>query len=125
MPWGSKGCVSGSDQKPFRSSSTVGRGGSAVAAEQTRPTRRLRKVERVFTTTVVTRDTAVTVNASYKPSRVKQYLKDGRALRIETLVNSPTDLCCLRSLQNLNVLAAEGRDVNARILHTEVVRHSR
>ena len=31
----------------------------------------------------------VTVNVFYKHSRVKQYLKDGRALRIETVVNSP------------------------------------
>ena len=40
-------------------------------------------------TKVVTRDTDVTVNAFFKHSRVKQYLKDGRALRIETVVNSP------------------------------------
>ena len=31
----------------------------------------------------------VTVNVFYKNSRVKQYLKDGVALRIETVVNSP------------------------------------
>ena len=35
---------------------------------------------------------SVTVNAFWKKSRVKQYLKDGRALRIETVVNSPDDL---------------------------------
>ncbi len=34
-------------------------------------------------TKVVTRDTEVTMNAFFKHSRVKQYLKDGRALRIE------------------------------------------
>ncbi len=39
-------------------------------------------------TRIVTRDTEVTVNAFYKHSRVKQYLKDGRALRIETVINS-------------------------------------
>ena len=39
----------------------------------------------VLKTKVVTRDTEVTVNAFYKHSRVKQYLKDGRALRIETV----------------------------------------
>ena len=31
----------------------------------------------------------VTLNVFYKSSRVKQYLKDGVALRIETVVNSP------------------------------------
>ena len=45
-----------------------------------------------FKTKVVTRGTEVTINAFYKHSRIKQYLKDGRALRIETVINSPTDL---------------------------------
>jgi len=85
---------------------------------------RLPKVEQVFKTRVVTRDTAVTINAFYKHSRVKQYLKDGRALRIETVVNSPTDLRCLRRLQNLDELQAKGRDVNARMLNTERVGQS-
>ena len=30
---------------------------------------------------MITRGTEVTVNAFYKHSRIKQYLKDGRALR--------------------------------------------
>jgi len=51
--------------------------------------------------------------------RIKQYLKDGRALRIETVVNSPTDLGCLRRLQSLDELQAKGRDVNSRMLNTE------
>ena len=53
-------------------------------------------------TGVVTRDTDVTVNAFFKHSRVKQYLKDGRALRIETVVNSPDDLGCHRRLAHLD-----------------------
>jgi len=36
----------------------------------------------VFATRVVTRGVDVTINAFYKHSRVKQYFKDGRALRI-------------------------------------------
>src|SRR6266540_3446996 len=41
------------------------------------------KVEPTYKTRIDTRDTiGVTVNADYKNSRVKQYLKDGRALRI-------------------------------------------
>lgn len=72
-------------------------------------------------TKIVTRDTDVTVNAFFKNSRVKQYLKDGRALRIETVVNSPTDLRCLRRLIHLDELVAKARDVNARLLDTERV----
>jgi len=73
-------------------------------------------------TKVVTRDTiGVTVNAFFKSSRVKQYLKDGRALRVETVINSPDDLGCHRRLQHLDELHAKGRDVNRRLLDTERV----
>jgi hypothetical protein len=70
---------------------------------------------------VVTRDTDVTINAFFKHSRVKQYLKDGRALRIETVVNAPNDLRCQRRLRNLGELQAKARDVNTRLLDTERV----
>jgi hypothetical protein len=82
---------------------------------------RPRKEPVTFKTKVVTRDTEVTINAFYKHSRVKQYLKDGRALRIETVVNSPDDLRCHRRLHNLDELQAKARDVNARLLDTERV----
>ena len=53
------------------------------------------KTEPTYKTRIDTRDTiGVTVNADYKHSRVKQYLKDGRALRIETVINDPGDLIC-------------------------------
>ena len=53
-----------------------------------------------FLTKVVTRGVDVTVNFFYQHSRIKQYLKEGRALRVETVVNSPTDLGCQRRLHN-------------------------
>jgi len=80
------------------------------------------KVEQTYKTRIDTRDTiGVTVNADYKHSRVKQYLKDGRALRIETVINDPGDLLCKRRLQHLDELQANARDVNARLLDTERV----
>ncbi|MGH3303400.1 MAG: hypothetical protein ACRDOK_17300 [Streptosporangiaceae bacterium] len=63
----------------------------------------------------------VTINAFWRHSRVKQYLKDGRALRVETVVNSPDDLGCQRRLHNLPQLQARARAVNARLLDTERV----
>jgi hypothetical protein len=36
----------------------------------------------------------VVLNVFYKHSRIKQYLKDGRAMRIETVINAPRDLGC-------------------------------
>jgi len=79
------------------------------------------KVEPVYKTKVVTRDTDVTINVFFKHSRIKQYLKDGRALRVETVVNSPTDLRCLRRLRNLDELQTKARAVNKRLLDTERV----
>ena len=82
---------------------------------------RLRRTQDVFKTKVVTRDTDVTINAFYKHSRIKQYLKNGRALRIETVINSPDDLGCHRRLVHLGELQTKARDVNGRLLDTERV----
>jgi len=80
------------------------------------------KIEPTYKTRIATRDTiGVTVNADYKNSRVKQYLKDGRALRIETVINNPGDLICKRRLQHLNELQAKARAINDRLLDTERV----
>ena len=61
----------------------------------------------------------MTLNVFYKNSRVKQYLKDGVALRIETVINEPRDLRCNRLLPNLPQLQAKARAINDRLLHAE------
>jgi hypothetical protein len=63
----------------------------------------------------------VTLNVFYKNSRCKQYLKDGRALRIETVVNDARDLRCNRMLNNLDELQAKARAINTQLLETETV----
>ena len=83
-----------------------------------------RKIRRdtkgVFRTAIDRRDNGgVLVNVFYKHSRIKQYLKDGRAMRIETVVNAPRDLGCNARLPNLDELQAKGRAANRRILETE------
>jgi hypothetical protein len=84
--------------------------------------RQVRKnTEGEFKTKVVTRGVEVTVNAFYKNSRIKQYLKNGRALRIETVINAPGDLGCQRRLHNLDKLQARARACNARLLHAQRV----
>jgi hypothetical protein len=70
-------------------------------------------------TKVITCGTEMTINAFYRHSRIKQYLKDGRALRIETVINSPTDLRIGRRLHNLGDLHDAARAINTRLLHTE------
>jgi len=78
----------------------------------------------VFRTTIdrpaVGPDTGgVVLNVFYKHSRVKQYLKDGRAMRIETVINAPRDLGCNARLHNLAELQARARGCNRRILDAE------
>jgi hypothetical protein len=75
----------------------------------------------VFATRVVTRGVDVTVNVGYKHSRTKEYFKEGRALRIETVVNDPTDLGVKRRLVHLPELQTKARDVNRRLLDHERV----
>jgi hypothetical protein len=75
----------------------------------------------VFATRVVTRGVDVCVNVGYKHSRTKEYFKEGRALRIETVVNDPTDLGVLRRLGHLPELQRKARDVNRRLLDHEHV----
>jgi hypothetical protein len=69
-----------------------------------------------FSTKVVTHGVDVIVNVFYKHSRIKEYLKEGRALRIETVCNSPTDLGCKRRLHHLPELQAKARAANRRLL---------
>jgi hypothetical protein len=61
----------------------------------------------------------VRIEFHYKHARVKQYLKDGRALRIETVINNPRELGVARRLHNLPALVAKGRQVNHRLLMIE------
>src|SRR5262245_45854593 len=67
-------------------------------------------------TVIDTRTKGVTVNAFYKRSRITQYLKDGWAMRIETVVNDTTDLDVPRRLEHFGELAAKARDVNRRMV---------
>jgi hypothetical protein len=79
-------------------------------------------VEQTYKTKVVTRDVVgLTINAFFKNSRIKQYLKDGRALRVETVINKPDDLLCHRRIEHLDELQAKGRAINARLLDNERV----
>ena len=83
--------------------------------------RRGRPAAGEFKTKIVTYGTEVNVNAFYRHSRIKQYLKDGRALRVETVINDPGDLGCLRRLQHLDELQTRARAVNTTLLDTERV----
>jgi hypothetical protein len=87
---------------------------AAVFARQVRKT-----TKSLFRTRVFTPGTEVKLDLTYKHSRVKQYLKEGRALRIETVINKPSDLGVLARLEHLPELMAKARGVNRRLLMIE------
>ena len=73
-----------------------------------------------FATEVITRDTAPQLQIHYKSSKAKAYLKEGRALRVETTVNNASDFALHKTLsaENWNALRRAGADTNARFLAT-------
>jgi hypothetical protein len=80
-----------------------------------------RKAGGVFKTAIDRQTQGVTINVFYKHSRAKQYLKDGRALRIETVINDAYDIGCQRLLPNLDDLQTKARAINQQLLDTERV----
>jgi hypothetical protein len=83
------------------------------------PTRRGARTPIPSQTRVFSPGTDVHVDFSYKHSRIKQYLKEGRALRIETVINKPSDIGVLARLEHLPELVAKARQVNNRLLMIE------
>jgi hypothetical protein len=87
---------------------------AAVFARQVRKT-----TKEPFSTRVFTPGTEVKMDFRYKHSRVKQYLKEGRAFRVETVINKPSDLGILARLEHLPELIVKARAVNHRLLMIE------
>jgi hypothetical protein len=58
----------------------------------------------------------VTLNAHFRHSRVKSYLKCGRAFRIETVINDTADLGVARRIEHLPKILSKARDVNRRMV---------
>ena len=82
--------------------------------------RQVRKTTREpFRTRVFSPGSEVRLDIGYKHSRLKQYLKDGRALRVEAVINKPADLGVLARLEHLPELVAKARQVNRRLLMIE------
>ncbi len=81
--------------------------------------RQVRCVTRGVFRTAVDRDNdGVVINAFYRHSRIKTYLKDGRALRVETVINDAYDIGVLRRLEHFTELTAKAHDINRRLLQT-------
>jgi len=75
-----------------------------------------------FQTKVITKGVEPVLQAHYKHSKVKQYFKEGRALRTETTVNDPYDFGVNRTLsaETWQQLRSIGDQVNDRLLDAQL-----
>ena len=76
-----------------------------------------------FRTRVLTQGVVPSLHADYKHTRIKQYHKEGRALRTETIINDTRDFAIGKRLQNLPALRKVGFTANRRLLGVQRISH--
>ncbi len=72
-----------------------------------------------FHTRVIREGVLPSIRIRYKHSALKQYFKDGRALRTEMMINNAKDFDVNRGLINFSTLVELGRQFNSRLLEQE------
>jgi hypothetical protein len=72
-----------------------------------------------FRTRVITEGVVPSLHLDYKHCRIKQYHKEGRALRTETTINDTGDFKIGKRLENLAALRQVGFQANRRLLHVQ------
>ncbi|MGH3975835.1 MAG: hypothetical protein ACRDS9_21270 [Pseudonocardiaceae bacterium] len=72
-----------------------------------------------FRTRLLTEGVTPSLHVDYKHSKIKQYHKEGRALRTETTINDTGDFAIGRRLCNLPALRQVGNTANRRLLDVE------
>jgi len=76
-----------------------------------------------FRTRVLTDGVIPSLHVDYKSTKIKQYHKEGRALRTETTINNPRDFAINKGLHNLPALRKIGFAANRRLLDVEKLTH--
>ncbi len=76
-----------------------------------------------FRTRVITDVVVPTLHIDYKHSKIKQYHKEGKALRTETTINDSRDFGIGKRLDNLPALRAAGFTATRRLLAVEKLSH--
>lgn len=76
-----------------------------------------------FRTRVVTDGVAPSLHVAYQRCPVKQYVKEGRALRTETPCNDPQDVGVKKGLSTFASLRTVGQRITTRLLPLESVAH--
>jgi hypothetical protein len=74
-------------------------------------------------TRILTRDVTPSLHLDYKNTKVKQYHKEGRALRTETTINNTRDFGIGKGLHNLPALRQVGFQANRRLLDVQTINH--
>ncbi len=77
-----------------------------------------------YRTRVITDGVNPSLHVAYKHSHVKQYLKEGRALRTETTINEAADFGTTKAIKNLGYLRGVATGVNRRLLELERLSHN-
>ena len=77
----------------------------------------------IFRTRVITDGVIPSLHIDYKGTRIKQYHKEGRALRTETTINNTYDFYIGKNLRNLPVLRRIGFQANRRLLQVQRISH--
>ncbi|MGH8533559.1 MAG: hypothetical protein ACREV1_12730 [Gammaproteobacteria bacterium] len=76
-----------------------------------------------FRTRVITEGVTPSLHVDYKRTRIKQYHKEGRALRTETTINDPRDFRIGKGLTHLSALRKVGFQANRRLLDVQRISH--
>ena len=76
-----------------------------------------------FRTRVITQGVTPSLHVEYKHTRIKQYHKQGRALRTETTINDTRDFWIGKRLCNLPALREVGFSANRRLIHAQTISH--
>ena len=74
-----------------------------------------------FRTRVITDGVVPSLHVDYKNTRIKQYHKEGRALRTETTINNTRDFGIGKLLKNLPELRQIGFQANRRLLDVQTI----
>jgi hypothetical protein len=77
-----------------------------------------------FRTRVITEGVTPSLHIDYKHTTIKQYHKEGRALRTETTINNPDDFGIRKRLTNLPALREIGISANRRLLGVQRLSHN-
>jgi hypothetical protein len=76
-----------------------------------------------FRTRIITDGVVPSLHVDYKKTRIKQYHKEGQALRTETTINDTRDFAIGRRIENLAQLRDIGFSANRRLLDVQRIGH--